>query len=105
MVPETPPQIRLSSGSVWRLHRFTRTGADMEFQRSLDADVRAFFTAVVEECSGTGRWMPATAPARGGGVDVWFKLPKAPIDADFSPAWSRLLALFGLKSQAVSGRN
>ena len=49
--------------------------------------------------------MAATAPARGGGVDVWFRLPLAPADANFSLVWARLLASSGLKSQAISGRN
>jgi len=89
----------------WRLHRFTRADAAGDSARSLDQDVRTFFAAVVEQFAGEGRWMPATAPARGGGIDVWFRLPRAPADAAFSLVWSRLLDASGLKSQAISGRN
>jgi hypothetical protein len=105
MVPETPPKNRLRCATVWRLHRFTRAGAGTDSQRSLETDVCEFFSAIIEVFSGAGHWMPATAPARGGGVDVWFKLPLAPADAAFSLVWSRLLDASGLKSQAISGRN
>jgi hypothetical protein len=90
---------------VWRLHRFTRAAAAADPARGLDEDVHRFFAAVVEHFSGEGYWMPATAPARGGGVDVWFKLPTAPADANFSMVWGRLLTSSGLASQAISGRN
>ena len=89
----------------WRLHRFTRAASAMDSPRSLDEDVGGFFAAVIEQLAGEGYWMPATAPARGGGVDVWFKLPLAPADASFSAVWARLLDSSGLKSQAISGRN
>lgn len=89
---------------MWRLHRFTRAAA-AESTRSLDEDVRAFFGALVEQLGGEGHWYPATAPAKGGGVDVWSRLPGTPADANFSTAWSRLLTSFGLASQAISGRN
>lgn len=89
----------------WRLHRFTRAEGAGDSARSLDQDVRTFFAAVVEQVAGEGHWMPATAPARGGGIDVWFKLPLAPADASFSTVWTRLLNSSGLKSQAISGRN
>jgi len=96
--PNRPP-------AQWRLHRFTRADAAADCGRSLDQDARAFFAAVVEQFAGEGHWMAATAPARGGGVDVWFRLPLAPADANFSLVWARLLASSGLKSQAISGRN
>jgi len=106
MVLETSPPNRLSHTAVWRLHRFTRAdAAGVDPARSLDADVCAFFSAVVEQFDGAGHWMPATAPARGGGIDVWFRLPLAPADANFGVVWARLLASSGLKSQATSGRN
>jgi hypothetical protein len=96
--PKRPP-------ATWRLHRFTRAAAAMNSPRGLDEDVRTFFAAVVEQFAGEGQWMPATAPARGGGVDVWFKLPAAPADTNFSVIWTRLLQASGLASQAISGRN
>jgi hypothetical protein len=105
MTPDSSPPNRLSNTSVWRLHRFTRAGTGVDSPRSLDADVCVFFSAVIEEVSGEGRWMPATAPSRGGGVDVWFKLPLAPNDAAFGLVWTGLLDASGLKSQAISGRN
>jgi len=77
----------------------------MDPARSLDQDVRTFFAAVVEQFAGEGHWMPATARARGGGVDVWFKLPVSPADANFSVVWAQLLQSSGLASQAISGRN
>jgi len=89
----------------WRLHRFARADVAGDCARILDEDVRTFFAAVVEQFAGQGHWMAATAPARGGGVDVWFRLPLAPADANFSQDWARLLASSGLKSQAISGRN
>jgi hypothetical protein len=89
----------------WRLHRFTRADAAGDSARSLDEAVRTFFAAVVEQFAGDGQWMPATAPARGGGIDVWFKLPAAPTDANFNADWARLLQSSGLASQAISGRN
>jgi hypothetical protein len=104
MATETS-QDRLKRTAVWRLHRFARADEHMDSPRSLDADVCTFFTAVVEQFSGVGHWMPATAPARGGGIDVWFKLPLAPADANFGLVWARLLASSRLKSQAISGRN
>ena len=104
MANEPSPLNRTSHVAAWRLHRFTRAGNVADPPPSLDADVRAFFNAVVEQC-GTGHWMAATAPARGGGIDVWFKLPQAPTDAAFSVVWTRLLSSHGLASRAVSGRN
>jgi hypothetical protein len=105
MASKSSPQNRLSDTAVWRLHRFTRADPVVDSPRALDTDVYAFFTAVVEQFAGTGHWMPATAPARGGGIDVWFRFPLAPADANFSLVWARLLASSGLKSQAISGRN
>jgi hypothetical protein len=89
----------------WRLHRFTRAADAADVRRALDEDVRAFFTAIVAEFAGEGRWMAATAPAKGGGVDVWFRLPGVPGAADFAALWSRHLIACGLSSQAVTGRN
>jgi len=105
MIPEPSPLNRLPHSAAWRLHRFTRGDAGADPARSLDADICAFFIAVVEQFDGAGHWMPATAPARGGGVDVWFRLPLAPADPDFSAVWARLLAASGLASHAIKGRN
>jgi len=105
MTPESPRPNGPSPIAVWRLHRFTRADSAADCSSSLDADVYVFFSAVVDCLAGAGRWMPATAPARGGGIDVWFKLPLAPNDAAFSLVWTRLLNASGLKSQAISGRN
>ena len=105
MTPETPTPRDAAPTAVWRLHRFTRADAASDTSSSLDADVDAFFSAVVDRFAGAGHWMPATAPARGGGIDVWFKLPLAPNDAAFSLVWTHLLNASGLKSQAISGRN
>jgi hypothetical protein len=103
--PDPLQQRPVSQAAQWRLHRFTRAGAAADVQRDLREDIRAFFDAVLEEFSGEGLWFAATAPAKGGGVDVWFKLPAAPTDASFSSVWSRRLTSFGLSSQAVTGRN
>ena len=73
--------------------------------RGVGEDVCVFFSAVIEHFAGEGHWMQATAPARGDGVDVWFRLPVAPADANFRLVWSRLLTSSGLASQAISGRN
>jgi len=105
MTPETPTSRDRAPIAVWRLHRFTRADSAAHSSSSLDADVDAFFSAVVDCVAGAGRWMPATAPARGGGIDVWFKIPLAPSDAAFGLVWTRLLNASGLKSQAISGRN
>jgi hypothetical protein len=105
MAPESSQPNRLSHTAIWRLHRFTRAAVAADSARSLDEDVRAFFEAVVEQFAGEGYWMPAAAPARGGGVDVWFRLPVAPADANFSVVWARLLTPSGLASHAISGRN
>jgi hypothetical protein len=105
MATEPSPPNRLNHAAVWRLHRFTRAGPGVDSSPSLDADVRAFFTAVVGQFGGAGHWTTATAPARGGGIDVWFRLPLALADANFSALWSRLLLSYGLTSQAISGRN
>jgi hypothetical protein len=106
MAPEPLPPSHLNHRATWRLHRFTRAGgAAADPARGIDADVRAFFGAVIEHFAGEGRWSQATAPARGGGVDVWFRIPVAPADDNFRLVWSRLLASSGLASQAISGRN
>ncbi|HET7065610.1 MAG TPA: hypothetical protein VFI49_15155 [Rudaea sp.] len=104
MAPEPLQPSRMNHSATWRLHRFTRAGA-ADSARGVGEDVRVFFGAVIEHFAGEGCWMQATAPARGGGVDVWFRLPVAPADADFRLVWSRLLASSGLASQAISGRN
>jgi hypothetical protein len=105
MAPEPLQTSRMNHSATWRLHRFTRAGAAAGTARSLGEDVRAFFGAVIEHFAGEGHWVQATAPARGGGVDVWFRLPVAPADANFGLIWSRLLTSSGLASQATSGRN
>jgi len=105
MTTESPTPRDPTSIAVWRLHRFTRADSAADSSSSIDADVYAFFSAVVDCLAGAGSWMPATAPARGGGIDVWFKLPLAPNDAAFSLVWNRLLNASGLKSQVISGRN
>lgn len=89
----------------WRLHRFTRAADAVDARRALDEDIRAFFSAMLAEFAGEGRWMAATAPAKGGGVDVWFRFPGVPGGTDFGAAWSSHLIAFGLSSQAVTGRN
>lgn len=104
MAPEPSQPNRMSPAAVWRLHRFMRAAA-ADSTRCLDEDVRTFFAAVLDQFAGEGHWMPATAPARGGGVDVWFKLPVTPTDAHFGVVWARLLQASGLASQAISGRN
>ena len=105
MAPEPLPPRRLNHRATWRLHRFTRAGSVTDSGRDIDDDVRAFFGAVIEHFAGEGRWMQATAPARGGGVDVWFRLPAAPADDNLRLVWSRLLTSSGLASQPISGRN
>ena len=94
-----------SQAAQWQLHRFTRAGATVDVQRDLRNDIRAFFDLVVGEFAGEGHWYAATAPAKGGGVDAWFKLPAAPADARLRSVWARHLSSLGLSSQAVTGRN
>lgn len=103
--PDPQQQRPVSQAAQWRLHRFMRASAAADAQRDLREDIRAFFNAMIEEFSGEGHWFAATAPAKGGGVDVWFKLPAAPADASFGSAWSGRLTSHGLSSQAVTGRN
>jgi hypothetical protein len=91
--------------AVWRLHVFTRAASAADSQRNLDQDIRAFFSAIVRQSAQPGHWIAATAPAKGGGVDVWFKLPAESSDAESSADWDRQLNHFGLTSRAVTGRN
>ncbi len=103
MAPE--PLRPTNHSATWRLHRFTRAAAVADSARGIDEDVRAFCAAVIEHFAGDGHCMQATAPARDGAVDVWFRLPATAAEENFGLAWSRLLASSGLASQAISGRN
>jgi hypothetical protein len=94
-----------SRTALWRLHRFARAASAADLQRSLDQDIRAFFDAIIRHFGDDVHWIAATAPAKSGGIDVWFRLPAAPADIASGAVWVRELNSCGLASQAVSGRN
>jgi hypothetical protein len=91
--------------AMWYAYCFTldtdRGGKD----RPLFDAVSAFSKAVVGYFSAEGgHWVPATARAKNGGIEIWYSLPKLPADKPFNEFWRARLAENGLIATRVGGR-
>ena len=90
---------------MWRLYRLTEAASDTPAARDLRAASCAFARSIVEH-AGAGHWSAPTAPARAGGMELWFNLPSLDVPApEFEQAWNTQLQRNGLRATRISGRN
>ena len=89
---------------MWCCYRFHLDAASAA-GRELGAATDAFAAAIVRQAGGSATWSVASAPARDGGVEVWFGLPHLPTHEALAPLWQRQLESHGLVAQRVPNRN
>lgn len=91
---------------MWCVYRLTLAEPrGVETGRDLRAIARSFSDALFDQLGCAPDWVAASAPARKGGVEIWYRIPIASSEPMFRAAWQTQLSRFALLAERVANRN